>query len=415
MWDEIDQNEEPNEQPGARAEDDRGAAPASSLSRGGSYYQVQQTLRLAGANDPGTGRRAFLFALVAWLPLVALAGAQGLAINEDPRRALLMDFTVYARFLVAIPLFIFGERVADNKYSLIVDYLVRSEIVPSSERQSYANLLSSVRRLRDSRVVEVLFIVIAFAVAGYAAVHNAMSGSSTWLSPNQGGARALSWAGAWYTGVSLPLFEFLLYRALWIWVLWCFFLWRLSRLDLRLMPTHPDQSGGLCVLGDSPYAIAIFVFAIGAALSSAWANQIIYNGASIISFRNVYLAYLLLILLIAFGPLLIFVGKLDRLRSRGMRDYGALVSRHAQLFDEKWIQKIGATEGIEESPLGNPDISSLADMDVSYEILKRLKLFPFDLRALIVLAVAAILPMTPLILVEIPLAKILRMIAHAFF
>jgi hypothetical protein len=27
--------------------------------------------------------------------------------------------------------------------------------------------------------------------------------------------------------------------------LWFFFLWRVSRLELRLVPTHPDRAGGL--------------------------------------------------------------------------------------------------------------------------------------------------------------------------
>jgi hypothetical protein len=370
---------------------------------------------LADAGDPGTGRRSFLLAFVSWLPLVALAGAQGLAVNEDPRRSLLMDFTVYARFLVAIPLFILGERVADSKFSSVVDYLARSEIVPESERQSYTGLLSHVRRLRDSRVAEFLWVVLAFAGAGYSAFHQAMTAQSTWLVANQLGSRPLSWAGAWYTGISLPLFQFLLYRSLWNWAIWCLFLWRLSRLKLRLMPTHPDLAGGLYILGDSPYAIAILVVAIGATLSATWANQVVYDGTPVVSFNKVFIAYLLLTLSIAFGPLLSFSGELDRLRSRGLRDYGALASRHAQLFDEKWIKKRGTTEGIEETPLGSPDMSSLVDLNSSCEMVKKMRFFPFGARALITLAAAALLPMVPLILMRIPLREILSLIARALF
>jgi hypothetical protein len=415
MWDEIDQNGEPEHQPGAWADKDASPQADSSLMRGGSFYQFQRTLRLADADDPRTARRAFLFALVAWLPLVALAGAQGLAVNPDPRRSLLMDFTVYARFLIAIPLFLIGERVADNKYSLTVDYLARSEIIPESERQSYADLLSFVRRLRDSRLAEALLVLLAFFGAWYSAFHQAMTRPSTWLVADQLGSRPLSWAGAWYAGVSLPLFQFLFFRSLWGWAIWFLFLIRLSRFKLRLMPTHPDLAGGLYILGDSPYAISIFVLAIGGTLSAAWANQVVYDGVPVVSFNKVFIAYLLITLLLAFGPLIVFAGKLDRLRSRGLRDYGALASRHARLFDDKWIKRLGAAEGIEETPLGSPDMSSLADLNTSCEAVKKMKFFPFGARALIALAAAALLPMFPLILMQIPLKEIVSVIARAIF
>jgi hypothetical protein len=91
-----------------------------------------------------------------------------------------------------------------------------------------------------------------------------------------------------------------------------------------------------------------------------------------------------------------------------------LVCWHAQLFEDKWIRKIGATEGIEESPLGSPDMSSLIDLNSSYQFAKNMRLFPFGMRALVAIAVAALLPMIPLILVEIPLKEILRLIANTF-
>src|SRR5262245_60902656 len=117
----------------------------SSLMRSGPFHRFQRAIHLEDPLNPRTGRRAFLFALVSWLPLAALAAVQGLAINEDPRRSLLLDFTVYARFLVAVPIFIIGESVADRRYSMIVNYLLGSGIVTGSERRAYDDLLSKTR------------------------------------------------------------------------------------------------------------------------------------------------------------------------------------------------------------------------------------------------------------------------------
>jgi len=412
MWNRANQNNAPDAGAAQWAEPVAPAGPDSFLMRSGPFHRFQQTLHLEDPLHPRTARRTFLFALVSWLPLATLAAVQGLAINDDPRRSLLLDFTVYARFLVAVPLFIIGESVADSRYSMIVNYLLNSGIVTGSERQAYDDLLSSTRRLRDSRVAEILWVVLAYAGALLSVFYHATSDQSTWLVNGAAGPIPLSWAGVWYAAVSLPLFQFLLYRTFWSWLIWVRFLWRLSRLRLRLTPTHPDLAGGLNLLGDSPYAIAVFVFAIGAVLSAALIMQISYEGDSVVVYHNVFIVYLLLAMMISFCPLLVFVGKLDRLRQRGLRDYGTLANRHAQLFDEKWINKAGVTEDIVEIPLGSPDTSSISGIKANYETVKRMRFFPFGVRALVLLAAAALIPMVPLILMEFPMQKILKTIAR---
>jgi hypothetical protein len=117
-------------------------------------------------------------------------------------------------------------------------------------------------------------------------------------------------------------------------------------------------------------------------------------------------------MVISFGPLMVFIGKLDRLRQQGLQDYGTLANRHAQLFDEKWVNRAGVTEDEGEIPLGCPDTSSISGLKSNYETVKRMRFFPFGLRAFVVLAAAALVPMVPLMLIEFPLQKILKTIVH---
>jgi hypothetical protein len=396
----------------AHGDETNGTCGAAHILRAGPFNRLQQAVGLMDADNPRTARRAVLFALVSWLPLVILAGVQGLAIDSDPERSMLLDFPSHARFLLAVPLFIVGEVAVDKRFQITADYLVASGIVTDPERRRYAGIISDARRLRDSRTAALFLLLLAYGGSALATFYTVKSHPFTWRSVGTVGVGTLSWAGLWEVALSLPLFQFLLYSSLWTWFVWFIYLWRVSRLKLRLAPTHQDGAGGLNILGDSSYVIAIFVFAIGSVAGSIWAKQIVFYGASASDFPKPIIAYLLFAILFSFGPLLVFSGKLNRLRLSGLRDYGALASRQAHLFDDKWIKSAGP-EG--QSILGHHDIGSLCDMNNSYRAVGKIKLVPLDLRSIAVIAVAALVPMAPLILMEFPLKEVLKTLVGVIF
>src|SRR5262249_692825 len=57
-----------------------------------------------------------------------------------------------------------------------------------------------------------------------------------------------------YAAVSLPITHFTLLRWYLRLLIWFRFLWQVSRLNLHLVPTHPDRAAGLAFLGKSTYA-----------------------------------------------------------------------------------------------------------------------------------------------------------------
>jgi hypothetical protein len=61
-------------------------------------------------------------------------------------------------------------------------------------------------------------------------------------------------------------------------VIWARFLWQVSRLDLCLVPTHPDRVGGLGFLANTVYAFVPLAVAHGALLAGLLANRIFYLG-----------------------------------------------------------------------------------------------------------------------------------------
>jgi hypothetical protein len=71
------------------------------------------------------------------------------------------------------------------------------------------------------------------------------------------------------------------------------------------------------------------------------------------------------------------------------------VTIHNQLFDQKWIQKEQPADVV---ILGDPDPSSLIDLGSSFAVIQQMRIVLIGKRTLAVLAVAAALPMVPVIL-----------------
>ena len=203
--------------------------------------------------------------------------------------------------------------------------------------------------------------------------------------------------------VCVPLFRFLRLRWLWRLALWCF-LWRVSRLELRLVPTHPDRAGGLGYLELVHTEFIPLVLAISATQSASLAQDI---ASGRMMFDGIYpgVAFILIADAVLFlGPLQIFCRKLWQCKVKGLSDYSAFAERYVNEFDRKWL---GAGPAPGEPLLGTADIQSLADLSNSVSIVRDMRLVPVSASMLMYLAVAALLPLLPLVLFKYLLADLL--------
>jgi hypothetical protein len=193
-------------------------------------------------------------------------------------------------------------------------------------------------------------------------------------------------------------------------LLWAIFAFKLSRLDLRLVPTHPDGHGGLGFLGLTPMAFAPVSFAAATVIGGSWRHEILHQGANLMSFKLPAIVLVGIIASVAFGPLAFFVPRLAALRRQGMLEYGTLGQIHSIDFHEKWIRQ---RAGHEAEFLVAPESSTLADYGQSYERLERMKPFPADRGTFIALGLSLALPMLPAILAVIPLVVVLKSLLQA--
>jgi hypothetical protein len=234
----------------------------------------------------------------------------------------------------------------------------------------------------------------------------------TWYAVPAEDYRRLFLAGRWFVYVSLPLFQFLLFRWYFRLFIWTRFLWQVSRCDLRLVPPHPDRAGGLGFLSGTVIAFAPLLAAHGAALAGVMANQIFYAGAKLVDFKVEVAVVVGFLLLVVLGPLLLFVPHLSAARRVGLREYGTLAQRYVREFDDKWLRgRVPADEPL----LGSADIQSLADLGNSFEIIRSMSLVPFTRNAIVQLGVITLLPITPLLLTVIPLEELLKQLLRVVF
>jgi hypothetical protein len=388
--------------------------PEFSLVLGGPLFQLLVRSRLATPDLELVRRRMVFITLFAWLPLLLLSLAAGKAWGGGGL-PFLKDIEMHARFLVALPLLIGAEFLVHHRLRLIVAQFIERDIITEAVLPKFKAVIASAMKLRNSAALELMLFILVF-VGGYYAWSTtsgiARIGTGTWYAAATDDGTQISPAGYWYVLVSRPLFQFMLVRWYFRLFIWARFLWQSSRLELNLIPTHPDRAAGLGFLGVSSAAFAPLVLAHGVLLAGLIANPIFFAGAKLTDFRMEILAVLAFLLLIVLGPMLAFSPLLMQAKRTGVREYGRLASRYVQEFDRKWVRD-GATE--DEQLLGNGDIQSLADLGNSFQVIRDIWPFPFGRDLVILLIAFPLLPVAPLVLTLIPLEELIQKLVGVVF
>ncbi len=390
--------------------------PDFSLVLGGPIFQFLVRSRLATPALELVNRRIVCISMFAWLPLLLLSLVNGTAWG-GVGLPFLYDIEMQSRFLVALPLLIAAELLVNQRIRPIVGQFIDRGIITEAARPKFNEVIASAMKLRNSVAIELILFIMVF-VGGYftwstmSVISKIGPGAGTWFATVTDGGTQITPAGYWYIFVSRPLFQFLFIRWYFRGFIWARFLWQTSRLELNLIPTHPDRAAGLGFLGGSSAAFAPLVMAHGALVAGLIANPIFYAGAKLTNFKIEIFGVVALLLLLVLGPLLFFSLRLMQAKRTGLREYGILASRYVTEFDLKWARG-GATD--DEALIGSGDIQSLADLGNSFQVIRDIKPFPFGRDTVIQLAFFAILPGLPLVLTMIPLEELIIKLLGAIF
>lgn len=384
-----------------------------SIVLGGPLFQLLRRARLSDDALMLVRKRIIVISLFAWLPLLVLSALERHLLAGSTAVPFLPDVEVHVRFLVATPLLVAAELVVHRYMRPVVQQFLVRHLIPESAMMRFEGAISSAIRLRNSVLAEVLLIAFVYSV-GILIVwrqYVALDAATWYAIPSVEGTK-LSLAGMWYGYVSLPIFQFLLVRWYFRLFIWARFIWQVSRIELRLVPTQPDRVGGLGFLSSTVYAFIPLAMAHGVLLSGQIANRIFHLHEALPSFYLEIFVFVLFLLCVLLAPLLMFAPALFQARLTGGREYGTFAQRYVREFDSKWLRGGAAAD---EQLMGSADIQSLADLDNSLEIVRTMRTAIFTKDGVLQLAASAIAPMVPLALTMMPLEELLKKLVSMLF
>lgn len=376
------------------------AGPPEFSITAGPFNRLARRLHLADASG---NLLAWRLASIAWLPLLLDSVIRAvLGSRVDP---IVLDLSVHARFLISLPLLVVAEHLLRTQCQAAVTLLHAGNVI---DRDELERMVQRASARRDNVWIELAFVAIAltggqlvlWGVTGPTGLFHGIEATSS------------SFLRFWYGGLALPLLQFLALRWLWRWLIWTMMLVRLARLPLATIATHPDRAAGLRFVSAPVTAFATFELAFATILAGAWGTQLIDGRITVPALFPTFIAFLVIVGLFAFAPLVPFTPHLYRAQRRSLLVYNPFALEYVRRFHSKWIERRSATG---EDVLGTPDIQSLADLDNAYQIISQTGMFVFNSRKLVELWLAAVVPMLPLVLTVVPVEQLLRRIASALF
>jgi hypothetical protein len=365
-------------------------ARAGRLFEGGPPTLLLTQLGLVRPGVPSSALRMLLVVLVGWLPLLVLTAIRSALSGDASISSFIADFGVHARSLIAAPLLIAADAYSLPRLSAIARHFPESGLIGPEDAQKFTYAARSTVHLRESTRLEIalfaiaatILVTLAFQLPAHIYPYWQMAGTRIGMTP----------AALWHEFVSVPLLAILVLGWFWRLFLWTRFLVLVSRLELKLVPAHPDRAAGLGFLGLALEATALVAFAFATIVAGTVANRVIHDGASLLSFRYVVLVFVAFVAILFISPLLVFTGKLIEAWHTGVLKYGALSRSLGMQMERRWLDHSTTPETLDAN-----DFSATTDLYSVAANVYRLLPVPLALRDLIVLVLATLLPFVPIL------------------
>jgi len=378
-----------------------------SLMRGGLVYRLLRAMGLIGRNRRTTPLVALLLTAIAVAPLIVLTALDWTLLPRftQVRMPLLGDYTLIARFLIAMPLLVLAAPVCDDFARQALIQFSHSRLVHPAQREPFDAVILRMKQLRDSDVPEIICLLLAVAPAFFDALPvGLLRGVSDWAHI----AGEPTPAGYWLGFVSTSIFRFVSLVWLWRFLLWSWLLWRFSRLRLDVRAAHPDGAGGLGFLGVIQQRFGILAVAGGVMLAGYCMNHMIYLDYSITAFKHLLVGYVITAVVVILAPLLVMGPLLAKAKRNGILLYSLLGHEATHTFERRWF-----SQRADDAPslLDTGDASAICDFTSVYATARGMAIVPVSRWNLAWVAVCATVPLAPLAFVALSFDEILQSLA----
>jgi hypothetical protein len=363
---------------------------------GGPPIGLQILVGLMKPGRPNIRLRMLVAVGIGWLPLLALTLLQSIWLSDASFASFISDYGIHARSLIAAPLLIGVEGIILPRLSGIVRHFRDGGLVGPSDASAFDRAIRSTLRLRDSMRLEILVVVLAITLITTLAFTVPPQMFPQWHRVGHGAGASISSAGWWHTLISVPILLILLLGWLWRMVLWARFLFLMSRLNLHLVPSHPDRAGGLKFVSISVQSFSALAFILGVIGAGTVANRVMHDGFTFLSFRYVILGLVIFCVVFFSAPLAMFLHQLLTTWRRGALQYGALARSVGLQMERRWLG-----HGVDATAIDANDFSATTDLYSVAANVYSMNVLPLDLRTLGIVAVATILPFVPVVLMSV--------------
>lgn len=350
--------------------------------------------------------KVFILFVICWLPLAIMTLINGTFWTGEIATSFITSFDTQVRFLISMPIFILAQKMVSSRLGIVLRQFIKSGIIVNEEKLHFDTIIEKQTSFLKSKWTNGLIILICY-VQVFEVLLYASSNTSflSWQLAAGGGELALNLAGKWTTLISRPLVLFLFYKWLLRILVWGNILRKVSNLNIKLYPQHPDLAGGLGFLG---YALRYFspiTFAITAAVAGNMADLMLIEGLHIADLKLPALGYFIFISLLIALPMLFFTAKMIGAKEASVfenNDFANGMYRELQLKITKGYDQVTKQD------LDSGVYSAVSDYNAVADNVLKMKFLPFTLRDMVPIWFSIALPFLAVVLLEIPIAEIIK-------
>lgn len=378
-------------------------AEIDGIFEGGPLTRWERKFGLSRSRERRLVVRALIAIAIGWVPLALINAIQLIVMRDEAAETFFWDVAVHTRFLVAVPLLIAAESDCIPRLRQVTRHFLAAGLIREQDRHRYSAAVASTQRLLNSTTAEIIMVALAYGLV--VAISNYVTPAQ--IPPWHRAGTVFyyfSLDGWWHALVSIPLLTVLCFGWVWRVLLWARLLWLIARLDLKLLPYHPDHVAGLRFMSTSLRGFRFLGFALATIAAGVVSNRVLLDGASPFDFKFVPFAMVILVILLAAGPLSVFIGKLRETHGKAMFTYGALADEWGEHFKRKWVDQAGALErGLEAR-----DFSATTGFFRVVENAYEMNEMPIGKNDLFELIFVTLLPFVPVALMAIPFEEFLQ-------